>query len=205
MIRLFLISVILMGNLDLLQKRSGKTSWLKFLSQRWRREMETYGKKRALLITDGHGSRGCDRCLKKLRKAKVDVLVQPAFSSHITCALDAICFGTYKNLMSSAPNTKNWKQMLKFIWNAMYRALSPEAIFKGFKVTGVHPLCFAEIGDTIVFKDLPEKKKKRVRKRFSINNKIITKRNIIEKLRNKRKKKKKKARLEDEDVVMQDN
>ena len=161
---------------------------------------------RALLIMDGHSSRECPLALLLLRNAKVDVLILPGHTSHITQMFDVVLASPLKSKYTKLLNTllkensiqpgdqsqigkARYLAVLAFItaWNSI---CTPYNCKKASEKCGFFPFNAEAISRSpyvVEFTDEQERQyQQRIsrRTRFDINSKIITESMVLNEITN---------------------
>ena len=179
-----------------------------------RREIDEAPDQRALLILDSHSSRQCAKALSALSDADIDVVTIPSHSSHIVQPLDLLVNGQYKKALAAnidvQEDATSEERLEAFVRGALYamtEALLPRLVKQSFALAGVWPLNEEQgVKSKYVTKVVDSKKKRKRTCRISIDNRLITRGSLIERLEDREEeiqakaRKKKKVIASDDDV-----
>ncbi len=136
-----------------------------------------FGNQPAALLVDGHNSRTNLEAIKLLRENNIDLIVFPAHSSHIIQPLDNACFRSFKSTFRKIREWENDVSVFKLLKHALQIGLANLTVESSFKNTGIWPIQFEMVSEDGLLNSRPkemDEKKPEKRKRFNINNSILT-------------------------------
>jgi len=122
--------------------------------------MSILGKKRILLIVDGHNSRRAEGLLPILQMNKIDVLVLPANSSKYLQPLDQVAFGTLKRTISASEEPITKLEFLDLLEDCLGACLKRSTIRASWKRANLVPFNEDDIDAKIPYIDAPSSRRR---------------------------------------------
>ena len=164
----------------------------------WRRTELDCPNERARLFLDGHSSRRAPEALQALQDANIDVYTFPSHTSHIIQPLDCGVHRSFKaklrrarGILQNTTVDQRRFQLIRLAKKASHEAMYDETIRDAWAASGIHPWNLTRmLAGPYITPTLPPEltQPKPIRKRsgISLNEKLLTGKEIISELKRKR-------------------